>query len=64
LETAAISPKKGEIYKVQSFSQDWLLRNFLSTLGNAKLLGSTDLAEMVADKARATLDLYRSDTFA
>jgi len=64
LETTIVSTKKGELYEVKSFSQDWLLRNFLSTLGNTQIVDSPELTELVAAKARLTLDLYRSKVFA
>lgn len=63
LDTTVISPKQGEIYEVKSFSQDWLLRNFLSTLGNTQIVDSPELAQLVTEKARVTLDLYRSKVF-
>jgi len=64
LDTPVISPKQGELYEVKSFSQDWLLRNFLSTMGNTQIVDSPELAQLVAEKARVTLDLYRSKLFA
>ena len=63
LETTSVSTKKGEFYEVKSFSQDWLLRNFLSTLGNTQIVDSPELAQLVTEKARVTLDLYRSKVF-
>jgi len=64
LETTIVSTKIGDLYEVQSFSQDWLVRNFLSTMGNTQIVDSEELAELVAAKARVTLDLYRSKAFA
>ena len=64
LDATVVAPKKGEVFQVQSFSQDWLLRNFLSTLGNTQLMDAADLSQSVAAKARTTLDLYQSGVFA
>ncbi len=63
IDAATVSPKRGEVFEVQSFSQDWLLRNFLSTLGNTQLVDSPVLARLVREKARSTLDLYKSKFF-
>ena len=50
-------------FEVTSFSQDWLARNFLSTLGNTEIVDTPDLAKAVGDKASATLALYESKAF-
>ena len=63
LEASLLSPEKLEAVEVQSFSQDWLIRNFLSTLGNTQILETDALAKAVAEKARASLDLYKSKAF-
>lgn len=55
---------KDSVIVVSSFSQDWLIRNFMSTLGNAEILEPSDLAKIVGRKAKATLDLYRNENFA
>lgn len=49
--------------EVSSFSQDWLARNFLSTLGNTEIVDTPSLAKAVGDKASATLALYESKAF-
>ncbi len=49
--------------EVTSFSQDWLARNFLSTLGNTEIVDTPSLAKAVGDKASATLALYESKAF-
>ena len=49
--------------EVTSFSQDWLARNFLSTLGNTEIIDTPSLAKAVGDKASATLALYESKAF-
>lgn len=63
-DVASVSGSKDEIFEFESFSQDWLVRNFLSTLGNTELVGPVELAKLVGDKARATLDLYQNEIFA
>lgn len=52
-----------ESIEVTSFSQDWLARNFLSTLGNTEIIDTPSLAKAVGDKASATLALYESKAF-
>lgn len=64
LETSLVTAKELETVEVQSFSQDWLIRNFMSTLGNTQILESEGLAKEIAEKARASLDLYKSKAFA
>ena len=55
------SPGKGISVEVTSFSQDWLVRNFMSTLANTEITDPADLAKSVGAKARATLELYKND---
>ncbi len=54
---------KDEVFAVESFSQDWLIRNFLSTLANTEIVEPVELAKLVADKAQSTLDLYKNEVF-
>ena len=54
------SPGKGISVEVTSFSQDWLVRNFMSTLANTEITDPADLGKSVGAKARATLELYKS----
>lgn len=49
---------------VSSFSQDWLVRNFLSTLACAQLIGPNDLRNQVGKRSGSALSLYSSDAFA
>ena len=69
LETAiwrlrpALSLGKGITVEVTSFSQDWLVRNFMSTLANTEITDPAELAKSVGAKARATLELYKNDRF-
>lgn len=49
--------------QVSSFSQDWLLRNFLSTLGCALLLGPDELRSQVGQRSASALALYASGAF-
>lgn len=63
IDVALASPKNDEIFEIQSFSQDWLVRNFLSTLGNTHLVDEPQLSALVSEKARANLALYRSEIF-
>jgi proteasome accessory factor C len=49
--------------EVTSFSQDWLVRNFMSTLANTEIIEPSHLSKAVAQKAQAALDLYRSKHF-
>ena len=57
------SPGKGISVEVTSFSQDWLVRNFMSTLANTEIMGPTELAKSVGAKARTTLELYKNGHF-
>ena len=65
IETSPLAHRdKDSVIEVSSFSQDWLIRNFMSTLGNAEILEPSDLAKRVGRKAQATLDLYSNESFA
>jgi predicted DNA-binding transcriptional regulator YafY len=64
LNAASVSGKSDEEFAVESFSQDWLIRNFLSTLGNTEIIEPIELAKLVGEKAHATLDLYKNKVFA
>ena len=57
------SPGKGISVEVTSFSQDWLVRNFMSTLANTEITDPADLGKAVGAKARATFELYKSGHF-
>ena len=59
--SSALSLGKGITVEVTSFSQDWLVRNFMSTLANTEITDPADLAKSVGAKARATLELYKND---
>ena len=61
--SSALSLGKGITVEVTSFSQDWLVRNFMSTLANTEITDPADLAKSVGAKARATLELYKNDRF-
>lgn len=52
-----------DLIEVKSFSRDWLVRNFLSTLGNTEIVDSPELSEAVGERAKATLALYESKAF-
>ena len=56
-------PGKGITVEVTSFSQDWLVRNFMSTLANTEITDPADLAKSVGAKARSTLELYKNGHF-
>ena len=65
IETSPLARRDMDsVIEVSSFSQDWLIRNFMSTLGNAEILEPSDLAKIVGRKAQATLDLYSNENFA
>ena len=61
--SSALSLGKGISVEVTSFSQDWLVRNFMSTLANTEITDPADLAKSVGAKAQATLELYKNDRF-
>jgi proteasome accessory factor C len=68
LETTALSSldQVGETrtVEVSSFSQDWLVRNFMSTLANTEIIEPSELSALVGQKARLALDLYKNERFA
>jgi proteasome accessory factor C len=61
--SSGLSSGKGITVEVTSFSQDWLVRNFMSTLANAEITEPAALAKSVGAKARATLELYKNGHF-
>lgn len=61
--SSALSLGKGITVEVTSFSQDWLVRNFMSTLANTEITDPAELAKSVGAKAQATLELYKNDRF-
>lgn len=52
-----------ERFTATSFSQDWLIRNAMSTLGVTEVLAPDTARTEVADRCRKTLNLYESDIF-
>jgi len=50
----------GELLSVSSFSQDWLLRNAMSTLASVEVKTPQTARSMIADKCRQTLELYET----
>jgi proteasome accessory factor C len=61
--SSGLSSGKGIKVEVTSFSQDWLVRNFMSTLANTEITEPAALAKSVGAKARATLELYKNGHF-
>jgi proteasome accessory factor C len=61
--SSGLSSGKGITVEVTSFSQDWLVRNFMSTLANTEITEPAALAKSVGAKARATLELYKNGHF-
>jgi proteasome accessory factor C len=61
--SSGLSSGKGITVEVTSFSQDWLVRNFMSTLANTEITEPEALAKSVGAKARATLELYKNGHF-
>ena len=61
--SSGLSSGKGITVEVTSFSQDWLVRNFMSTLANTQITEPAELAKSVGAKARATLELYKNGHF-
>ena len=61
--SSGLSSGKGITVEVTSFSQDWLVRNFMSTLANTEITEPAELAKSVGAKARATLELYKNGHF-
>ena len=59
----ALISGKAITVEVTSFSQDWLVRNFMSTLANTEITGPAELAKSVGAKARTTLELYKNGHF-
>lgn len=57
------NPGMGITVEVTSFSQDWLVRNFMSTLANTEITDPAEVAKSVGAKARATLELYKNGHF-
>jgi proteasome accessory factor C len=61
--SSGLSSGKGITVEVTSFSQDWLVRNFMSTLANTEITEPAELVKSVGAKARATLELYKNGHF-
>ena len=61
--SSGLSSGKGITVEVTSFSQDWLIRNFMSTLANTEITEPAELAKSVGAKARSTLELYKNGHF-
>jgi len=61
--SAGLNSGEGITVEVTSFSQDWLVRNFMSTLANTEIMGPAELAKSVGAKARTTLELYKNGHF-
>ena len=61
--SSGLSSGKGITVEVTSFSQDWLVRNFMSTLANTEITEPAALAKSVGAKARSTLELYKNGHF-
>jgi proteasome accessory factor C len=61
--SAGLNSGEGITVEVTSFSQDWLVRNFMSTLANTEIMGHAELAKSVGAKARTTLELYKNGHF-
>lgn len=61
--SAGLNSGEGITVEVTSFSQDWLVRNFMSTLANTEIMGPAELAKSVGAKARTTLELYKNGIF-
>jgi proteasome accessory factor C len=53
----------GEQVTVNSFSQDWLLRNALSTLASVEVQLPVSARSLIAEKCQQTLELYENWTF-
>jgi proteasome accessory factor C len=60
---SGLNSGKGVTVEVTSFSQDWLMRNFMSTLANTEITEPAELAKSVGAKARSTLELYKNGHF-
>jgi len=53
----------GEQVTVNSFSQDWLLRNAVSTLASVEVQQPVSARSLIAEKCRQTLELYENWAF-
>jgi proteasome accessory factor C len=53
----------GEQVTVNSFSQDWLLRNALSTLASVEVQLPVSARSLIAEKCQQTLELYENWAF-
>jgi proteasome accessory factor C len=53
----------GEQVKVNSFSQDWLLRNAVSTLASVEVQLPVSARSLIAEKCQQTLELYENWVF-
>ena len=53
----------GEQVTVNSFSQDWLLRNALSTLASVEVQLPVSARSLIAEKCQQTLELYENWVF-
>jgi proteasome accessory factor C len=53
----------GEQVTVNSFSQDWLLRNAVSTLASVEVQLPVSARSLIAEKCRQTLELYENWAF-
>ena len=54
---------KAERITVSSFSQDWLLRNAVSTLASVEVLTPVSARALIAEKCRQSLELYENWAF-
>ena len=53
----------GEQLTVNSFSQDWLLRNAVSTLASVEVQLPVSARSLIAEKCQQTLELYENWAF-
>jgi proteasome accessory factor C len=53
----------GEQVTVNSFSQDWLLRNAVSTLASVEVQLPVSARSLIAEKCQQTLELYENWAF-
>lgn len=53
----------GEEVTVSSFSQDWLLRNAMSTLASVEVLLPVSARSLISEKCQKTLELYENLVF-
>jgi proteasome accessory factor C len=61
--SSGLTSGEGITVEVTSFSQDWLVRNFMSTLANTEITEPAGLAKSVGAKAQSTLELYKNGHF-